>query len=439
MISPGPRMANTFAKSRSIKKNGPLSLVLLLVFLVPGPAFAQTLNAERELARAMPRRTLFDLPKSYKDSTFQFFPIPIFQTDPAEGQRYGVMPTFLWYDKKDQLTTIVVTALTYNPQVVKWGGYLGAYFYPSSKESLQLFIREGQNFEKDYYLYYNNESYLNNKLDLEGEFEYIQNPFERFFGFGPTTRKSNETNFVSHVWVGEGRAAYEFWPHINIQLDEKWVRLRIEPRALNSLSDTSAIFGNNPEVRDFNQWIHRFSFFRDTRDSNDMPMTGHYVEPYALISYHTFDGETFYTGYGLLAKNYLTLQRRFTTVASFKVNQVFGDLVPFYLQPSLGGDSDLRAFVDNRFTGRGNILLDLEERILIKRWTILNAKFNFSLDPFFSVGQVFDNWGQVQFHNLQPVGGIGFRAKVPPSVVGRVDFGFGTEGMAIYMTLRYPF
>jgi len=35
--------------------------------------------------------------------------------------------------------------------------------------------------------------------------------------------------------------------------------------------------------------------------------------------------------------------------------------------------------------------------------------------------------------------GMGFRAKVPPSVLGRVDVGYGSEGLQVYTGLDYPF
>ncbi|MDO8527973.1 MAG: hypothetical protein Q7T03_09840, partial [Deltaproteobacteria bacterium] len=104
-----------------------------------------------------------------------------------------------------------------------------------------------------------------------------------------------------------------------------------------------------------------------------------------------------------------------------------------------GGEADLRGFVQGRFTGRGSVFLNLEERIVIKRWSIMDVKTDVSIDPFFCVGQVFDDWDQMAFGSLQPVGGIGFRAKAHPSIVGRVDVGYGKEGIEVYTGLDYPF
>lgn len=384
-------------------------------------------------------RTLFDLPAQYKQAKFQFFPIPFIETDPGAGIRYGLMPTFLWYDQADQLITIGVAALTHNPKVVGLGGFVGLYFYPSAHEMVEFFFATAQEFERDYYFRYINETWLQEKLDVEVELEYMRNPFERFFGFGPATTEANETNFVSHLSFWTGRVAYEFLPDIDVQLEEKWVRMDLNPHAITTVNDTATTFANNDEVVSSNQWPHRLSLIWDTRDSRQFPKDGHYLETYGLFAPTAFDSNPFYSGYGLLAKEIFTLNRRFTTVMRLSLEQMFGSTIPFYMQPKLGGSKNLRSFVKRRFTGRGLALFDVEERILIRSWQIMKAKFDFSIDPFVAVGQVFNQWSQLDFDNLQPVGGVGFRALVPPSVVGRVDVAFGSEGLNVYTTLNYPF
>jgi len=260
-----------------------------------------------------------------------------------------------------------------------------------------------------------------------------------FFGFGPFTTKSRQTNFVSGLWWVKGRIAYEFLPDFHLQLEEKMLRLRMKPRAISRLADTRTFFAGNSQVADFNQLNHRLSFIWDTRDDEIFTKEGHYLESYFLASHQIMKANRIFDGFGLHAKKVFTLRDRFTTVAFLRIEQLFGDQIPFYLQSTLGGGNDLRAFVDRRFVGRGRVLLDLEERIRIIRLTIFGAAIEFSVDPFFSVGQVFDRWGEVRFSNLQPVGGIGFRGLAPPSVVGRVDMGFGKEGFEIFTTLDYPF
>lgn len=433
-------MANMSDASKFIKTL--FFVFLFVVGLLSSKAFAEepkTGSDRADFAEGIPKRTLFDLPKTFKEGRMRFLPIPVFDTDPGSGQRYGLMPTFLFLDKKEELVAIAVAAMTYNPKVVKWGGYAGFFLYPSTEEKMRLFYQVGERFERDYYLQYINESWFDGRFSLDTEIEYFQNPFERFFGFGPNTTRATETNFVSHVWFWKGKFGYEIFPKFDIQLEEKWTRLQLRPHAILTLRDTATVFAGNPEVKSSDQWNHRLSFIWDTRDSNDFPTDGHYVETFGLFSHEPFNSNTFYSGYGFWAKEIFTLAKRFTTNIFFRVEQDFGESIPFYMQPSLGGEATLRAFVERRFTGRGRILLDVEERIVVKTFTVNQVKFDLSLDPFFAVGQVFDNWSEVRFGNLQPVVGMGFRAKVPPSVLGRVDVGYGSEGLQVYTGLDYPF
>lgn len=425
MIFPGRLRANMSAASKSTK-----------ILFVAALFFSASLYAK-------PFRNVLDVPRLAKDSfregRFSLFPVPVFETDPAAGQRYGVMPTLLLLDENKDLYGIWVTAGTYNPNVVKFGLFSGLFLYPSEDESLTFFYETAQNYISDYYLRYSNENWLEEKFAFETSLEYIVDPFERFYGFGPKTKETDATNFVSQLWWWQGTAGYEFFPDITFRLEETWRKMTLKPRALNKINDTATLFAADTNVASQNQWRHRFGLVWDTRDSNDFPTSGHFVEPHFLLSHKSFGDEHFFYGYGVKAKTLFTKWKYFTTVFAFKMDQVIGDTIPFYEQPRLGGDFELRAFVFRRFVGKGSLLLDIEERIKVKSWHFMDVDFDLSLDPFFSVGQVFNQWGDVAFNNLKPVGGVGIRAKVPPSVLGRIDIGVGPEGVEVFTGLDYPF
>ncbi|MDO8526733.1 MAG: hypothetical protein Q7T03_03485, partial [Deltaproteobacteria bacterium] len=301
--------------------------------------FAQSAQP-RQSANAVARHSLSDMTRELKEAHMQFFPIPVFETDPSAGQRYGIMPTYLWLDSKDTLVGIAVAAITYNPEVVKTGGFAGLFFYPSPDEKFQLFFQQSQDYEKDYYATYNNETYLDGKLDLEMEGEYQQNPFERFFGFGPSSSRTAQTNFVSHIWLGNGRVAYAFRPQMDIQLVESWLRMQMHPRAILSLGDTETVFSGNPEVASSNIWSHRLSYIWDTRDNKDIPASGHYLEGYGR-AVQSLNGGDFFGGYGILAKQFFHHSDRFVTMPYLRILQDFGSDIPFYMQSRLGGEADL--------------------------------------------------------------------------------------------------
>ena len=105
-------------------------------------------------------------------------------------------------------------------------------------------------------------------------------------------------------------------------------------------------------------------------------------------------------------------------------------IVPFYLQPTLGGPDDLRGYRRYRF--RDNNLIRL------------NAEYRFEVNPGFDVaffgdgGKVFERPGLINFSDLESSVGFGFRFKSRDSVVMRVDTGFSHEGYQVWLRLSFP-
>ena len=61
------------------------------------------------------------------------------------------------------------------------------------------------------------------------------------------------------------------------------------------------------------------------------------------------------------------------------------------------------------------------------------------LAPFVDVGRVFSSSGTDFLEQLHKVYGVGFRGIARPFVVGYVDVGHGSEGIAVFTGLYYPF
>ncbi len=120
------------------------------------------------------------------------------------------------------------------------------------------------------------------------------------------------------------------------------------------------------------------------------------------------------------------IELRGTTELSFhSENQV----VPFYLQPTLGSDTDLRGFRRYRFYDENLIALSTEYR-----WEVNTA---FDMAIFIDGGKVFHRSGQISLYNLETSAGFGFRFKNP--VVARLDAGFSREGVQVWLKLSKLF
>lgn len=390
------------------------------------------------LPAAAQTRTLADVPRLLKTARYRFLPLPIVASDPAEGQTYGALPVVVALDANEDVTSIFAAAFTYN-SVTKAGGFGIGLFTPSPAEELRLFGGASQRFYREASADYFNRRLLAGRFRLEGHFLYLEDPFERFFGFGPDTPKVAESNFTSHLLRGWGEVSYEFRPHLAALTQLEWSRLRLQPRAISTLLDTVTAYGGDPEVQGSDQILYRAGLRWDSQDNEFFPTRGIQASAVGLLSHATRGSKTFFGGYELRCKFAWQPRRRWTTVGSGRWQQLFGRRIPFTLQSSLGGEKELRGFVPRRFADRHAVVLNLEERILVKEWPIMGTKVALSIDPFFSIGQVFHRLDDLRPRHWEPAGGIGFRMRAAPAVLGRVDVAYGRDGVAVYTTLDYPF
>jgi outer membrane protein assembly factor BamA len=103
-----------------------------------------------------------------------------------------------------------------------------------------------------------------------------------------------------------------------------------------------------------------------------------------------------------------------------------GQQVPFYLQPKLGGNDDLRGFARYRFYDDHMIFANLEHR-----W---HAFSGLDMALFVDAGKVIPKKEDITFGDLRWSGGIGFRYKIEGNVFLRTDFAYGSEGFRAIAT-----
>ena len=97
-----------------------------------------------------------------------------------------------------------------------------------------------------------------------------------------------------------------------------------------------------------------------------------------------------------------------------------GEDVPFFLMPSLGGGSDLRAYSSFRFRDRNRLLLSAEYR-----WTPSEA---LDMALFYDAGKVSPDRSDLDFDGLKRSYGIGARFHAPNATFLRIEYARGSEG-----------
>lgn len=113
---------------------------------------------------------------------------------------------------------------------------------------------------------------------------------------------------------------------------------------------------------------------------------------------------------------------------------------------SLGGDrsvpseeQSLRDFGEDRFADRNLSSGGVEVRTRALDLDVFSTAVSLEIAPFVETGSVFHSLSDSPFRDLHTVGGVGFRAIARPSILGYVDVGYGSEGVAVFSGINYPF
>jgi outer membrane protein assembly factor BamA len=105
-----------------------------------------------------------------------------------------------------------------------------------------------------------------------------------------------------------------------------------------------------------------------------------------------------------------------------------GDVVPFYLLPSLGGSNSLRAYTDYRFHDRNMLLVNAEARVAMM--THVDAAV------FFDAGNVGARMSDLNLDKRAY--GFGLRMHSRRQTFARLDVAHGDEGWRFFFRLTDP-
>jgi hypothetical protein len=109
----------------------------------------------------------------------------------------------------------------------------------------------------------------------------------------------------------------------------------------------------------------------------------------------------------------------------------YGDLVPFYMEPALGGQNLLRGYLDYRFHDRNVLAAQIESR-----WAIL-AHVDGAL--FVDLGALAPHPNAFRGADLKTSYGAGVRIHTAKTTLVRIDVGRSPEGWRCLVQFRDPF
>jgi len=368
----------------------------------------------------------------------QYFPIPSVSTTRNDGSSAGLIVPNLITDQGGDLKYIVAPLFVVNT-IVGAQGALNIFKYEPGGREFRFIGSFSEKIERKLLFTYIDPAFSNGRYSISFGASFFKNATARFFGISQQTALEDETNYTAR----EFRAYWKFGVYMNevtqIAVGQRYREMRLQ-RGATDLPFTLERFTTDG-VQGASILGHRLTFHYDTRDSLVSPTDGTQVTAYAELNQNLRNGDNpvFYRYELEVKKLFPSQSKRLILVVRGDIQTTFGKQVPFYERSSLGGQNNLRGFGVDRFIDDHLVSLSVEQRIHVLRTRILNVAAEFEIAPFVDMGKVFDTFQRRQFRDYEITPGIGFRGIVRPNVVGRVDYGYSSEGGAVFAGLDFPF
>ena len=439
------------AGSRKTPLLAACALLLAAALLLPASAAAQMLDPEayrllppEATVYAAMRPQLEDglvpsrkvpVPPPAAGKKAVFLPIPMIGTSPNKGVDMGLLPVWLLFNDDGLVRYIIAPSVDYNTeQGLILTGRL--FSYPNAQRKWFAIAERSIEVRQNYEFFYEDYQVCCGHYYLRGWTWFQDDPTSVFYGLGPKSNKDDQTRYNLREYYGEAFFGWNFCPW-RFLLSERLRYVAVQDRGFETGKFVTELFPDVPGLGGSFNATHGFAVVFDDRDHPDIPTYGRFAQLWAEASLEPVSNDTFLR-YGLEWRHYIPYPSdQFVTAYQLVYTAVSSSKIPFYEQPSLGGD-DFRGFPESRFIGRGKWQANLEERIRVLRMHWFDVDFDVEVAPFIGVGQVFEAESKA-FADVQPIAGVGFRAVVKPQVVGKVDIGYGGEGVNIFVNLNYPF
>ncbi len=375
-------------------------------------------------------------PRACADTTL--VPLPIFTTDPNERETYGALLAII-DEQQGAFRSLLVPQATINP-IVGFGG--AVYYQRFFDRDVSYVIDASQSTENQarYRMRYINVRPMPQNYVFEGEAHYRNDRTARFFGLRAQSHKEDEANYTLRDLGGGFTLGRRLWPELTASLTERIRHVTIRRGAVDTLPFLKDRFVDVPGEDGSFVWAHRLALTYDSRNARETPTRGRFGQIFVELAEDALGSEASFVRYGVEGRLLWPLfNARFVTAVRGLFERVDGSELPFFELSAVGGDETLRGFGTNRFLDEGRFLLNAEERIKVYTLTYGNVRTDIELALFGEVGRVFHTFRELGSGKVQAVWGGGVRFVAASQIVAKIDVGIGSEGVAIFTGLDYPF
>ncbi len=373
--------------------------------------------------------------------------MPLVGVDPDSGVTLGVLPTWLHTNDNHQITRIVAPDLLYNPNFGV-GGHFRVFEYPSADEqwSVEAGIKERVEREFDFEFEKGRLRDSNWSINTSLVFDRAGTP--RFYGIGNRSSDNDVTNYTANQLLAQAQVGYNLNHTWQVQYTLRARRMEITAGTLSSVASIQTLYPDERGLGFTDEVLNQAALIYDTRDDATVPSRGSEWVAYAGVSGHSASiSDSVYTVTGLDGRTFFPVLQDTIVAAHVAVRYMpSGHKIPFFDLSSIGGDESdiggeqpLRGFGQGRFVDRDAYSASIELRHRAFSFDAAASHVDIEVTPFVDMGKVSSQIGVDPFSALHKVVGIGVRGVARPSVVGYVDVGYGTEGIAVFTGIDYPF
>src|SRR5665213_2615224 len=383
----------------------------------------------------------------FNPATAPFIPIPSIGVDPDSGTTVGVLPTWVQTDEHHDIRRIIAPDFLYNPYF-GFGAHGRVYSYPSADEQWSLIAGIKQRVERDFSAAYSDGRLRDRRWSINASVIFDRDGTPRFYGIGNESPATAETNYTNEQQFAQVQIGFNLNHAWQILYTGRVQVVDVQPGTLQHVASIDTRFSHVLGVGTNDLRLNRMSIVYDTRDDLTVSTSGmEWVAYGGLATRSGLLNDSMYSETGVDA-------RAFWSVAPKTVLAVHTALrylpssheVPFWALSSVGGDrSDiggeqpLRGFGAGRFYDRDSFSTTVELRRTVASFNAISTFVDLEVAPFVDLGRVFAHAGTFPLQQLHHVYGVGFRGVARPFVVGYVDISYGSEGIAAFTGLNYPF
>ena len=381
----------------------------------------------------------------FDPSTAPFIPVPLIGVDPDSGTTLGLIPTWVHTDENQEINRIIAPDVLYNPYF-GFGVHGRVYGYSSKDEQWSVVTGIKERVEREFDAEYQRGRLRDQLWSFNSSLIFDRSGVPRFYGVGNETLKSAETNYTNQ----QERAQVQ----VGLNVSHAWqllytARLQVVDVLPGTLNKIASIETRFVDVLGTNkQFLNRLSINYDSRDDLTVPSRGMLLVAYAgLASSDGLLNDSMYSEVGGDGRGFWLIAPDTILAAHMALRYLpTSHDVPFWAlsgigggESVIGGEQPLRGWGAGRFYDRDSFSSSVELRRKVHTFDTTSTSIDLEVTPFLDVGRVFARSSSLPFDQLHKVLGVGFRGIARPFVVGYVDIGYGSEGVAAFTGLNYPF